>query len=457
MLFHSWTFILFFIIAYAVFLGLKKDGLRVFWLLVCSYVFYGWWNPLYLLLITWVVVADYSAVALMEKTGRKKLFLVLSVVNSLGALAFFKYGDFVLSTVGGIAFRLGAESQTFELGILLPVGISFFVFQSMSYTIDFYRGRIERERSIIRYAAFVSFFPQLVAGPIERAGNLLPQMRVWKRFDRERAADGAYLFLCGMFKKVALADYFAMYSDRIFASPERFGAGDLLAASLAFCWQIYFDFSGYTDMARGVARILGVDLMQNFRSPYMAKGMRDFWHRWHISLSTWFRDYLYLPLGGNRHGKGILYRNIIIVMLLSGLWHGPAWNFVIWGGLHALLYLGEMGVVRVGIAGRTPDFVKKVVVSVLLVLTWIPFRAQSAGDIMVIFRGLGAGDFSLPGMPLFMLALIAGAYGYEWMKDSGRAGFVRSVYFKAASASFILLYLLLFASHNVREFIYFQF
>ncbi|MHC4402916.1 MAG: MBOAT family O-acyltransferase, partial [Planctomycetota bacterium] len=366
MLFHTWTFALFFLVFYPVYLALKGTRLGVSWLFLASYVFYAGWNPLFLPLILFSTSVDYVAVIGMARRqdrrpaaseffgGRcnplylmlllftglvrclsvlgiadrrsKRPWLALSILNNLALLGFFKYSDFLTRSCNAVLEWLGvpwglvlpsefffeysglaAERLTalfawlglpFEVPApdsMLPVGISFFIFQSMSYTIDYYRGNIGREPSFIRYATFVSLFPQLVAGPIERAKNLLPQLRRNPGITRHDVADGLSLFVVGLFKKVALADYFALYVDPVYAAPERFESPALLLATFAFAWQIYFDFSGYTDMARGVGRMMGIRLMLNFNNPYLATGLGDFWRRWHISLSTWFRDYVYIP------------------------------------------------------------------------------------------------------------------------------------------------------------------
>jgi alginate O-acetyltransferase complex protein AlgI len=302
MLFQSWPFALFFLIVYPVYLALKRTRFGIFWLLAASYFFYGWINPLFLILILYVTTIDFLSAALMEKSHHRKLWLIVSVVNNVGLLGFFKYAGFITDNLNILLVSLNIPYEIAPPGFLVPVGMSFYIFQSMSYTIDFYRGDIPRERSFIRYAAFVSFFPRLLMGPIERAKNFLPQLHQLPAVSRQDIADGLSLFVVGMFKKVALADYLRLYVDKIYNSPEQFQSPALILATFLFAWQIYFDFSGYTDMARGIARTMGFRLMLNFNNPYLATGLGDFWHRWHISLSSWFRDYVYIPLGGNRRG-----------------------------------------------------------------------------------------------------------------------------------------------------------
>ena len=266
----------------------------------------------------------------------------------------------------------------------------------MSYTIDFYRGHIERERSFIRYATFVSLFPQLVAGPIERASNLLPQLHGTPRIKRQDVSDGLSLFVVGLFKKIALADYLALYVDPVYASPDSYQAPALLLATFAFAWQIYFDFSGYTDMARGIGRMLGIRLMLNFDNPYLATGLGDFWRRWHISLSTWFRDYVYIPLGGNRHGELRTYVNMVLTMLISGLWHGAMWTFVIWGAVHAAGRVLTRSLEQTAFyRERVPTLAKQVLTFCVVTLAWVFFRAQSINDAWLILGRIGTSGWPI--------------------------------------------------------------
>ncbi len=273
---------------------------------------------------------------------------------------------------------IGIPEDRLFTQVILPIGISFHTFQSMSYTIDAYKGVIQTERSFIRFLTFVSFFPQLVAGPIERASNLLPQLQGTPRITRTDLADGLSLFLVGFFKKVALADYLALYVDRVYEAPSQFAAPALILATVGFAWQIYFDFSGYTDMARGIARVMGFHMMLNFNNPYTATDLGDFWSRWHISLSTWFKDYLYFPLGGNRRGEWITYRNLIITFVVSGIWHGANWTFVVWGALHALGRCCTREIERADwYTNRVPKLFKQAWVFVFVCFAWIFFRART--------------------------------------------------------------------------------
>src|SRR5215472_7786402 len=353
MLFHTWVFFAFFLIVYPVYLLVRRNNqLMNLWLMLASYTFYGWWNPWYLLLLFGTSAIDYVMVLLMQRSPRTRTFwLVISLVSNFGFLGYFKYSGFITENLNtflahaGLSARLpdpvaypnamlallGVPEDRFFTQVILPIGISFHTFQSMSYTIDAYNGVIQTERSFVRFLTFVSFFPQLVAGPIERASNLLPQLQGTPKISRQDITDGLSLFLVGFFKKVALADYLAKYVDPVYGNPSQFQAPALILATVAFGWQIYFDFSGYTDMARGIAQLMGFRLMLNFNNPYTATGLGDFWNRWHISLSTWFKDYLYFPLGGSRGGAWRTYRNMFLTMVISGIWHGAACTFVIWG------------------------------------------------------------------------------------------------------------------------------
>jgi D-alanyl-lipoteichoic acid acyltransferase DltB (MBOAT superfamily) len=481
MLFHTWVFAVFFLIVFPVYLLLRKNNRAMnVWLMVASYTFYGWWNPWYLLLLFGTSAVDYWMVALMERSRRKGLWLVISLVSNFGFLGYFKYSGFVTENVNallahfGAYFRLpdpvaypnalmawmGVSHDWWFTQVLLPIGISFHTFQSMSYTIDAYRGNIQTERSFIRFLTFVSFFPQLVAGPIERATNLLPQLQKTPLIRGQDVADGMSLFLVGYFKKVALADYLALYVDRVYDSPGSYQAPALVLATVAFAWQIYFDFSGYTDMARGIARVMGFDLMLNFNNPYVATGLGDFWNRWHISLSTWFKDYVYFPLGGNRHGKLATYRNMALTMILSGIWHGAAWTFVIWGALHALgrVLTRELE----GTAfyrERVPTFVKQLGVFAFVALTWVFFRARSVGDAWLILKRIFGTGWADPKVPLLMVGLVAAVWVYQFFY----AGGVRTRQLlewspvRVGLAAALIAYALIIAQPSTQAFIYFQF
>ncbi len=457
MLFQTWTFLFFFSIVYLLFRSIKSSAGRQYLILIASFIFYGWWNPLYPLILLWVIAADYIFIMLMERTGKRKLFLILSISNSLILLGSFKYAGFITVNINEILSISGISYRVPQPDILLPVGISFFIFISMGYVLDFYFGRVDRERNFGRHALFVSFFPQISAGPIARASGLIPQLKDWHRGSSSELAQGIYIFTCGLFKKIALADFFALYADKIFGNPAQFGSADLLFGAFAFTWQIYFDFSGYTDMARGIARCFGIELMENFRLPYMAVSTGDFWGRWHISLSSWFRDYLYIPLGGNRRGKHIESRNIMITMLLSGLWHGAAWNFVLWGFIHGTLHVTGKLIGKFWIIKKIPVFIRRIIIFILVAFAWIFFRAESGPDAFSYIGGIFTSGFTAPSMPILMFILMLLCYIYEWFKEYGLIKFVESPFIRSFMILFMLAWIIIFASSDASDFIYFQF
>ncbi|NQT38970.1 MAG: MBOAT family protein [Planctomycetes bacterium] len=458
MLFHTWTFAVFFLIFYPIFLALRKTRAGTPWLLLASYVFYGFWNPLYLLLILWSTTVDYVAVLGMSRSRRRRTWLGLSLVNNLGMLGFFKYGEFVVENVNNLLLSVGWPYVLEEPHVLLPVGISFFVFQSMSYTIDFYRGRIEREPSFLRYATFVSLFPQLVAGPIERARNLLPQLRRPAGIGSRDVADGLSLFVVGLFKKVALADYLALYVDRIYDAPGDAHAPALLLATFAFAWQIYFDFSGYTDMARGIGRMMGIRLMLNFNNPYLATGLGDFWRRWHISLSTWFRDYVYVPLGGNRRGEIRTYVNICLTMIVSGLWHGAMWKFVAWGTVHALGFSLTRALERSATyRRRVPVLIKQLGTFAFVSFAWIFFRADNLSDARLIVTRIFTSGWADPRCPLLMLAMVLSVWAYQFAYQSRFRSVLALSPVRVGLVVLMVFYIAVAGGVSDRPFIYFRF
>ncbi|MBA7633398.1 hypothetical protein ES703_40964 [subsurface metagenome] len=458
MLFHTWPFALFFIIVYPTYLALKNTRLRVPWLLAVSYFFYACFNPLYLILIAYSTLLDYIVVMKMAKSTRRKMWLSISIVNNLGLLSFFKYGGFVTDNLNLLLSSLGIPYGLPAPGILLPIGISFYIFQSMSYTIDYYRGNIERETSLIRYATFVSLFPRLLAGPIERAKNLLPQLHKPPKVSRQDIADGLSLFVVGFFKKVALADYMALYVDKVYDAPEQFQAPALVLATFLFSWQIYFDFSGYTDMARGVARMMGFRLMLNFNNPYLATGLGDFWSRWHISLSSWFKDYVYIPLGGNRKGKFNTYRNMFLTMVISGLWHGAAWTFVIWGALHGLGRFCTRELERTSFyKERVPKVAKQLLVFVFVSFAWIFFRAATISDAWVIVTRIFSSGLANPYCPLLTLALVFAVWLYQFTYESRLKWVLELRAVRVGIVLLLVFYLAVFAPASEKAFIYLQF
>jgi len=458
MLFHTWTFAFFFLVFYSVYVAVKGTRLRLPWLLVASYVFYACWNPLYLILVLWSTSVDFLAVVGMTRTRWRRPWLVFSIVNNLGLLGFFKYGRFAADNLSALLAWLNVPYEVPAPGFLFPVGISFYVFRSMSYTIDCYRGNVEREPSFVRYAAFVALFPQLLAGPIDRAGSLLPQLRRTPRISRQDVADGLSLFAVGLFKKVALADYLAVYVDQVYALPGECEAPALLLATFAFAWQIYFDFSGYTDMARGIARLMGIRLMLNFNNPYLATGLGDFWRRWHISLSTWFRDYLYIPLGGSRKGTFRTYRNLCLVMVVSGLWHGAAWTFVLWGAVHALGYSLTRSLERTSFyAQRVPRLAKQLLTFSIVSFAWIFFRAESISDAWLVVTRICRFGLADPAFPLWALVLILSVWLYQFAYESRFRPILGMAPVRIGLVVCMVFYLAVVGSSGAQEFIYLQF
>ncbi|TWU08828.1 Peptidoglycan O-acetyltransferase [Symmachiella macrocystis] len=400
MLFNSYAFLIFLPIVLAVYycLNLRAQNL---WLLAASWFFYGSWDYRFLGLLGISTVVDYFCGRWIYQSTNprtRKHLLLVSIVTNLSILGFFKYYGFFVSSLIALLASLGIRANVPMLNILLPVGISFYTFQTMSYTIDIYRGLDKPCDSIATFALFVSYFPQLVAGPIERASSLLPQLSQKRTITGRCLREGLMLIVLGYFKKVGVADTLAPLVDTRFTYPDQATSADLLFSLYLFAIQIYCDFSGYTDIARGVSRLLGVRLMVNFAQPYFSTSITEFWRRWHISLSTWLRDYLYIPLGGNRHGTLITYRNLSITMLLGGLWHGASWNFIVWGALHGMY----LSVDRLKHGSRPPIsewtwrnswwmIVKMFVVFHLVCLAWIAFRAQNLPDALHFLEGIFAG------------------------------------------------------------------
>jgi D-alanyl-lipoteichoic acid acyltransferase DltB (MBOAT superfamily) len=324
--------------------------------------------------------------------------------------------------------------------------------------IDCYRGVVERERSLIRYAVYVSLFTQLVAGPIERASNLLRQLREDHKIARGDITDGLSLFVVGFFKKVALADYLALYVNKVYASPGEHQAAALALATFAYAWQIYFDFSGYTDMARGIARVMGLRLMLNFNNPYLADGLGDFWSRWHISLSSWFKDYVYIPLGGNRQGRLATYRNMVLTLVISGVWHGAAWTFLIWGALHALGRVLTRELERSRFyRERVPRLVKQLGVFTFVTFAWIFFRAQNLDDAWLIVTRIYDGVWADPAFPMLALAMVLLVWVYQFLYESPARRLLELAPVRVAIVVGAVLYVAIFSTPGAQKFIYFRF
>lgn len=344
MLFNSLDFAIFLPIVFILYWFITNRNLKLQNLLIvfASYLFYGWWDWRFLCLILFSTLIDYligCRLSNEEKPFNRKILLWISITVNLGFLGFFKYYNFFLDNFINAFTFFGMELNARSLNIILPVGISFYTFQTLSYTIDVYKRKLEPTRDFIEFAAFVCFFPQLVAGPIERATNLLPQFQKKRVFSSDNAIKGIRLILWGLFKKVVIADAVAPSVDEIFNSYQSYPSSILILGAVLFSFQIYCDFSGYSMIARGVSKMFGFELMINFNFPYFSRNIGEFWRRWHISLSTWFRDYLYIPLGGSRGSKSMVIRNVLIIFLVSGFWHGANWTFIAWGGIHALLFI----------------------------------------------------------------------------------------------------------------------
>jgi alginate O-acetyltransferase complex protein AlgI len=359
-------------------------------LLVGSYVFYGWWDPRFCALLLGSSLADFAiarALSRVDEPARRRALLALSCVLNLGLLGLFKYHGFFVASFAEVLASLGLHPSLPTLHWILPVGISFYTFQTLSYSIDVYRREIPASDSLLDYLAFVALFPQLVAGPIERAGRLLPQLERARTFDEARARDGAKQILWGFCKKLILADHLGEFVDQIYAGPIVHASGPvLMVATIGFAFQIYLDFSAYSDIAIGSARLFGIDLVRNFAHPYFSRSVAEFWRRWHMSLSTWFRDYVYIPLGGSRHGRARLWLSLMVTFTLSGLWHGANWTFVLWGACNGLL---------VGLASMRParqdserGFVAMLGTFALVCLTWVLFRAEDLPQAMGIYAAV---------------------------------------------------------------------
>lgn len=398
MLFNSIDFLLFFPVVCVVLFLLPKK-VQWLWLLITSYYFYMSWNEKYALLILTSTIITFTTGLLINRANEvrvKKFLVFISFFSNLSILFFYKYYDFATETLNAITSKFSLNIDYPVLDVLLPVGISFYTFQALSYTMDVYRGDIKAERHFGKYALFVSFFPQLVAGPIERSTSLLPQFSEKKEFDYYRVRDGLFIMLCGFFKKIVIADRLAVLVDTVYNNPTEYDGFSLIIATIFFSFQIYCDFSAYSDIAIGTAKVMGYDLMDNFKRPYLSKSIGEFWRNWHISLSTWFKDYVYIPLGGNRVSQIRVYRNIFLVFVISGLWHGASWNFIIWGALHGLYLIFEilfkpiknkiLGIFK--IKKETYSFKLSQVIKTyfLVCLAWVFFRANSLSDALYILK-----------------------------------------------------------------------
>lgn len=486
MLFNSFEFLVFFPTVAVLFFALP---FRFRWVLLlgASYFFYASWRPEYLLLILASTGVDYWAghrMGSVEGRTRRVPYLLASLTANLGLLFFFKYWGFFERSVRSLVGLFTEVGPAPDLGILLPVGISFYTFQTLSYTIDVFRGEREPEPHLGYFALYVAFFPQLVAGPIERSTRLLPQLQRPTEVDWERIAEGLRLMVWGFFKKLVIADRAALYVDAVYGSPASHQGVTVILATYFFAFQIYCDFSGYSDIAIGAGKVLGYDLMENFRRPYHAASIREFWRRWHISLSTWFRDYVYIPLGGSRVRRVRLSVNLLAVFVVSGLWHGAAWTFVIWGAMHGLLAVASfltsdwrdglwtrLDALRSerGDTGRLRRTLGVLVTFHLVLVTWVFFRAETLSDAMLLLRNAarlpeGGIDPTLPhfgpfGLAILLLAILVmeGVHRLEGRGDTRAFLSGRPVWVRWAVLQALLLFIVLAGVFEEVEFIYFQF
>ena len=482
MVFNSVEFALFLPVVFLLYWFVFGRSLRWqnLFVVAASYVFYGWWDWRFLLLIAFTSFCSWGSGMLMARAAdkggddvvkRKRVIAAANIVLNLLILCAFKYYDFFISEFARL-FHFGTDGLL--LKVILPVGISFYTFQALSYSIDVYRGKIEPVRDIVAFFAFVSFFPQLVAGPIERATNLLPQFEKKRRFDCDTAIDGCRQILWGLFKKMVIADNCALYVDQVFGSYQTQSGSTLLLAAIFFAFQIYGDFSGYSDIAIGTAKLFGIRLMRNFNVPYFSRDIAEFWRRWHISLTTWFRDYIYIPLGGSRVDKAKIVRNTFVIFLVSGLWHGANWTFITWGAYHALLFLplilmGRNRKYRNVVADERllpnlKECGQMLLTFLLVVIGWIIFRAETIGQAWEYVTLMFSRDlFSMPFLYvgakktlLFTVVMLV----VEWLfrkKDFGFQFDSRTPRWVSVGCCYVLVLVMLeFAAHS-QSFIYFQF
>ena len=439
MLFNSLDFAVFLPIVFILYWSLNSKGLKVqnLLLVIASYVFYGWWDWRFLSLIFFSTLVDYTVgIKLLheKKPSARKVFLWISILVNLGFLGVFKYYNFFVDNFVEAFSFFGAQINGSTLNVILPVGISFYTFQTLSYTIDVYKGKLEPTKNFIAFTAFVCFFPQLVAGPIERATNLLPQFYKQRKFEYTKAVDGLRQMLWGLFKKVLIADNCADFANIIFNNSAEYSGSTLFIGAIFFAFQIYCDFSGYSDIAIGTSRLFGFDLKRNFAFPYFSRDIAEFWRRWHISLSTWFRDYVYFPLGGSRGGDWMKVRNTFAIFLISGFWHGANWTFIAWGALNALYFLPllllkknrkNLDVVAAGkYLPSLTEFFNILLTFCLTTLAWVFFRAENIAHAFSYLAGICSHSlFTVPEfLPYNLFALIAFLIGIEWLQRDREHG-----------------------------------
>ncbi len=471
MLFNSLLFLLFFPIVCILYFILKSNKTRIPFLLIASYYFYMNWNPSYAILLFTSTLLTFLCGVYVEKYKEdkqtKKIFLISSLVINFSILFIFKYFNFINETIFSLLIYTGLKWEIPNLDILLPVGISFYTFQAVGYSIDVYRGTIKAEKNFLTYALFVSFFPQLVAGPIERAKNLLPQFHEEHCFNNQNAVEGLKLMLWGFFMKICVADTLSEYVNAVYNNVEHHNGTSLILATIFFAFQIYCDFGGYSSIAIGTAKVMGFRLMENFHYPYLSLNIKEFWRRWHISLSSWFTDYLYIPLGGNKVKKTRHLLNVVITFLVSGIWHGANWTFVIWGLLHGFYQVLWILIRRFVYAPQYNSWFSKCwgIISCFTIVTfaWIFFRANNLKDAFLILEKI----YSEQG-PLFVdeMTFLSGSLGlfvlfFKDFKDNFniQIHFMHSKFLIVRYLSIIVLitYIVLFGAFSSGQFIYFQF
>ena len=479
MFFDTPVYIVFLVVVVSVYWNLRWRPQNIF-LLCCSYFFYGWWDWRFLALIAISTVVDYHCaryIAASDNPVRRRAFLSVSVVLNLTFLGFFKYFNFFAESLAAVLQTLGLHVDIMVLRVVLPPGISFYTFQELAYIVDVYSGKLKPARSLVDYALFISLFPHLIAGPIQRPSHLLPQVSKPRSFDAGKFFDGLMLIVSGLFCKCVVADNCALLANAAFNG--KLGPPSLPVLAIgtyAFAWQIYGDFKGYSDIARGSAQLMGFHFMVNFRQPYLAESLQDFWRRWHISLSSWLRDYLYIPLGGNRKGERRTYGNLAATMLLGGLWHGANWTFVVWGGIHGIglaverFYRKIRGLERFDsppLEGNASLFslsawMRRVVVFHLVCLSWIFFRAESVTDAGRLLGGLARWSWrpefltaftflAAFAVPLFVVDLLLESRGEEYVFETSGAPL------RIAYAMTTVAIVTFFAANQLNAFIYFQF
>lgn len=473
MLFNSTEFVVFFSIVFTLYWMLNKNlKLQNILLLISSYIFYGWWDWRFLFLLFLNSLVNYILGNMIYKANdqkNKKYILITALIFNLGLLGFFKYYNFFAESFSALLSGLGFKVNDVTLNIILPVGISFYTFQALSYIIDIYRDKVKPVTNPISFFTFKALFPQLVAGPIERASNLLLQIDVARKFNRQWFNAGIFQIAVGFFRKIVIADSLAAYVDTVYGNPDFYDSNTLILATVFYAFQIYYDFSGYSDIAIGTAKMLGFRFEQNFNLPYFSKSLTEFWRKWHMSLSFWLRDYLYISLGGNRKGIAITYRNLMITMLLGGLWHGSSWNFVIWGGIHGLVLSVEKFVMSKHLKifeNRIVSAFGYITTFTIVCFAWIFFRSQTFDSTKIILSKIFNYSFKVPYIgdinvfinSFFVLILGILMDLYLRKKDTPLEELAEnwSVGKTAILTSVILIMICLFFSHS-NNFIYFQF